>query len=279
MTAKETWTFFSLFPLMIGDLIPRGCVIWSIFIKLSEIVDVCLSSRFSERNIQFLETLVTQFNSLYQLHFKKDLKPKFHFLVHYPTIIFQSGPPKYLWNFRNEGKLREYKIYARSTTSRKNIAKSLSIKSMLGFANRILSNRGLKADVVYPTKIEQVVNTHKKFYFENVLDWKNINPIQSNSLKAIELKGTAFKVNHLVCNFTQDKINIYRIVDILKYNETVVLVSLQFGVSEYDEHLQSYILGDTISSYELININSIQSYPSNSHLMANGKFAIKFRPI
>lgn len=69
-------------------------------------------------------------------------------MLHYPTIIFQSGPLKYLWNFRNEGKLREYKIYARSTTSRKNIAKSLSIKAMLGFSNRIMSKKSRHSNAV-----------------------------------------------------------------------------------------------------------------------------------
>lgn len=51
MTAKETWTFLSLLPLMIGDLVTVGCEIWSMFCKLSELVDLCLESSFSDNSI------------------------------------------------------------------------------------------------------------------------------------------------------------------------------------------------------------------------------------
>lgn len=58
MTARETWMFSSLLPLIIGDLIPQGCEIWSMFCKLLELMDVCLESTFTHRNISLLETLV-----------------------------------------------------------------------------------------------------------------------------------------------------------------------------------------------------------------------------
>jgi len=50
---------------------------------------------------------------MYTHFFNDTLKPKHHFLIHYPSIIEQSGPPRNYWCFRFEGKHKELKIYAR----------------------------------------------------------------------------------------------------------------------------------------------------------------------
>lgn len=278
LTARETWTFMSLLPLMIGDLIPEECEIWNMFCKLSELVDICLESTFTERNISLLQTLVQQFNSAYILHFKKDLKPKFHFLVHYSTIIRQSGPLKYLWNFRNEGKLREYKIYARSITSRTNITKSFAIKSMLGFANRLIGFRGLKEDIEFSPRVETYTNIQNKNYFEHISDWHSLDPSGAISYKFVAIKGTMFKINHFVCDFTDDDINIYRVVDILKIGEIFFFVLMKFVIVEFNQHFQCYVLGDSCDIYKISIINSFKYFPSNVHLMSNGKYGLKFRP-
>lgn len=75
--------------------------------------------------------------------FKEQLKPKFHFLIHYPGIIRKMGPLKYLSSIRYEGFHKLSKTYASIVTSRKNIISSLAIKLQLQFSYRLLIKKGI----------------------------------------------------------------------------------------------------------------------------------------
>ncbi|XP_008185631.1 uncharacterized protein LOC103310138 [Acyrthosiphon pisum] len=128
MTAREMMTFVHFFSLMVGDLIPDNCEVWNFFLTLLKIVDLIMAYTFTENSILNLKQLIKQHNSLYVTLFGDNLKPKHHFLIHYPTIIQYSGPPRSYWCMRFEGKHKEIKMYARSTCSRKNITLTLAKK-------------------------------------------------------------------------------------------------------------------------------------------------------
>ncbi|CAI6366230.1 unnamed protein product [Macrosiphum euphorbiae] len=110
MSAREVMTFIHFFPLMVGDLVPENDEVWSFFLILLKIVDILLSYTFNADAISYLKQLISKHNNQYNLLFNDTLKPKHHFLVHYPTVIEYSGPPRLYWCFRFEGKHKEMKI-------------------------------------------------------------------------------------------------------------------------------------------------------------------------
>lgn len=112
MSAREMWTFIHFLPLMIGDLIPRSNKPWKLVCLLIQIV---LPENNSE-DIDNLKTLIKEHNALY-IKLYGDLKPKHHFLVHYPSLIRKCGPPKFIWSFRFEAKHQSSKAYSSNTTS------------------------------------------------------------------------------------------------------------------------------------------------------------------
>eukprot|EP00102_Acyrthosiphon_pisum_P013497 XP_008183097.1 PREDICTED: uncharacterized protein LOC103309442 [Acyrthosiphon pisum] len=138
MSAREVMTFVHFLPLMIGDLIPENDEFWTLFLILLQIIDILLSYTFTDNAISHLKQLISQHNSMYVTLFNDSLKPKHHFLVHYPTIIKHSGPPRHYWCFRYEAKHKELKMYARVTTSRKNITLTLAKKYQLKFAQNLM---------------------------------------------------------------------------------------------------------------------------------------------
>lgn len=107
MSAREMMTFVHFFSIMIGDLIPENDEVWNFSLTLIKIVDILLSFQFTESKILNLKQLIYQHNSIYVRLFHDTLKPKHHFLIHYPTIIQYSGPPSQYWCFRFEGKHKE----------------------------------------------------------------------------------------------------------------------------------------------------------------------------
>lgn len=131
---------------MIGDLIPNNDDTCLFFFNFFDIIDILMSHKLTQDLIACLKRLIKKHNSNYVTLFKDTLKPKHHFLTHYPSIIEKSGPPRHFWCFKYESKHRELKMYARAITSRKNIILSLAKICQLKFADFLLN--GTKDDDV-----------------------------------------------------------------------------------------------------------------------------------
>lgn len=88
-------SFVFFFPIIIGDLIPENDEIWAFVLVLVQIIDLLLSFKFTEEKIILLQQLIKQHNTNYVLLFGDNLKPKHHLLIHCPSIIKYSGPPRH----------------------------------------------------------------------------------------------------------------------------------------------------------------------------------------
>lgn len=54
------------------------------------------------------------------------MKPKFHYLIHYPQMLLQFGPLINTWTLRFEGKHNYFKEISKTTKKRKNLCKTLA---------------------------------------------------------------------------------------------------------------------------------------------------------
>ncbi|KAI8122558.1 hypothetical protein CVS40_6689 [Lucilia cuprina] len=88
-SAKQMMAFCQYFTILLGDYIPNQDAVWSFLLKFFELIEDILCYEVSEALVKQIETKVTNFNKDYQLLFKKNLTPKFHFLLHYATVIKQ----------------------------------------------------------------------------------------------------------------------------------------------------------------------------------------------
>jgi hypothetical protein len=140
MSAKEMMSFIHFFTIVVRDLIPDDDEVWTFFLNLLKLTDLLLSYNFTEGKIMDLKQIISQHNSMYIRLFNDTLKPKHHFLIYYPTIIHYSGPPRFYKCFKYERKHRKLKMYARTTTSRKNITLSLARKCQYKFAHILLQS-------------------------------------------------------------------------------------------------------------------------------------------
>lgn len=87
-------SFIHFSPIMVGDLIQENDEVWKFFLTLLKIIDLLLSYNFNESNIIRLKQLISLcMLSMYIRLFNDTLKPKHHFLIHYPTIIRYPGAP------------------------------------------------------------------------------------------------------------------------------------------------------------------------------------------
>lgn len=77
------------------------------------------------------------------------IKLKFHFILHLPDIILETGPPILILCMRYESKHRELKTIAAAVASRINICKTIATKLQLKLCYRFLSDDGFSNTITY----------------------------------------------------------------------------------------------------------------------------------
>lgn len=131
----ENWTLLRLLPLIIGDDVPENDDAWSLILELKDIVEILASSAFTDESICYLEAKIFEHRKLLTDVFPDvKLKPKHHFLEHYPHLIRCFGPVVDFWTFRFEAKHSFFKKAVRDLNNFKNIVLSLANRHQLMLA-------------------------------------------------------------------------------------------------------------------------------------------------
>ncbi|KAJ8048957.1 hypothetical protein HOLleu_01478 [Holothuria leucospilota] len=82
-----------MLPLMVGRLVPIGCPAWHVLLLLLDVVEYCTSPEVTPALSMFLSDLINDFLTSYFAVFPDvSMKPKFHYLIHYPQMLLQFGP-------------------------------------------------------------------------------------------------------------------------------------------------------------------------------------------
>lgn len=92
MSGSETLLFVKLFGILVGDLIPEDDLHYKLYLKLRQLLEICLSKTVSGSQPITLRILVEEFNTMYVSITKDTLKPKMQNLLHYLTCLELSGP-------------------------------------------------------------------------------------------------------------------------------------------------------------------------------------------
>lgn len=127
--AHENWTLLRMLPLIIGHKIPENEPSWEILMDLKVITEMVLSSKLSDESLCYLESkLIDHQNLLTETFPNFSLRPKHHFINHYPHLIRCFGPLVSLWTMRFEAKHSYFKKVVHDTQNFKNVLLTLSTK-------------------------------------------------------------------------------------------------------------------------------------------------------
>lgn len=127
--ACQMWNFLRLLPLLIHDKIDDiEDDVWISILLLTEIIEIICAPAIHETCITYLDTLIRDYIYLRKSLFDQPLRPKHHYLTHYPSLILQFGPLMKSWTLRSESKHCFMKRSMRYLRNFINVTKSLSIK-------------------------------------------------------------------------------------------------------------------------------------------------------
>ncbi|CAH1105247.1 unnamed protein product [Psylliodes chrysocephalus] len=269
MSAREMMCFVHFFPLILGDLVPENHEIWIFLIEFIEIIDIILSHSISTEYLKRLELLVGRHLNMYCQLFQDTLKPKHHFLLHYPTIIKYSGPPRTYWCFIFESKHKEFKRYANIINSRINIPLTLANKYQLKFAHQI--NEGLlyEDEFVFINKIE---SCYKEFVF-NSLQHQNIE-----FFSQVKYMDILYKKNDYFSKF-HESLYLYKIIEFAVTLDKEVYVICEETEPDYDLHFCAYELKEASEwSKKIIKFkNYVSGPPIHINKIVNSRKFIRLK--
>ncbi|XP_032458006.1 uncharacterized protein LOC116738689 [Nasonia vitripennis] len=249
---------------IIGDKIPRDNEHWKMYIYLRKIVDILMSPRIVDAHVTTLTKLIEKLNSLY-LHFYKALKPKFHFLTHYPAIIDSFGPCVHYWTMRYESRHREVKANAVTSNSNINLLKTIALKQALKMC---------KTFDTFENKCHAVL-------FQP-------NDCRSNDLYSkVTVNGSEYKIgSFIVVSVEEPDFRFGEIIEIKKLLSTYETKDgvdkteskVQFTVVIYEEtyfdnHFMVYVVEKT-GENKIVNCDNIPSMPPVVALKKNQNHCI-----
>ncbi|XP_055907606.1 uncharacterized protein LOC129942617 [Eupeodes corollae] len=268
MTASEVLCFLHFLPLMVGDLIDPKNSYWILLAKLVKMFDLLFKTQFSENDLITLRKLITEHHTHYVKLFGPTLKPKHHFLVHYPTAIKKCGPLKYVWVMRFEAKHKEGKAYLSNITSRLNAPHSLAIKASLQFSYFLTKNKlGIK-----PPFDESIFKSNvllSKEYFTELVSF-GINLDKVRFAGCVTYEGILYKNNNYLA-VADSSFKLYKIISLLFENNNLLTLCSEIKIKMFNEHFQAYEVGEKIGTLLLKNINSFTSPPLHLYQINNGK--------
>lgn len=222
--AVQNWCLLRMLPVLIGEKIesPGENQTWQLILLLREIVSLICAPAISTGQIAYLRVLIDEY-----LYFRKQafpdqkLRPKHHYVSHYPELIIRFGPLIRLWTLRFESKHTYFKQCARKLHNFKNLCFTLSERHQLLQAY-LSAGELFPPDVVVEKVAEFYAGDYNHSIRESVSSY-DFGP--NNTLIAHEatVKGTKYKKNMLVViDESSEGLVIGKIIVLLIHNNSVV---------------------------------------------------------
>ena len=148
--AAQNWCFVRILPVLICDkVIEPADEFWQLFLRLRGIVELICAPQISHSQLAILSFSIDEYLESHHTDtlFPDTLRPKHHYLKHYPYLILQFGPLIRSWTMRFESKHSYFKNCVRHLHNFKNLCHSLAEKHQLLQAYRC-------AGSFFPSEIE-----------------------------------------------------------------------------------------------------------------------------
>ena len=115
------WNLIRLAPLMLGEYVEIDNEFWNFLVLFCQLTERLCALEFSNSDLVYLDESLHSFFSKYMSKFPDVIiKPKAHFIQHYPQMISRFGP--LVKTLRFESKHSFFKSALASNKNRKNIS-------------------------------------------------------------------------------------------------------------------------------------------------------------
>ena len=193
--AVQNWTLIRLLPLILdGFLKNPNDEVWYLFVKLKTITEIVCTPVLLHSQVAILKSCIEEYLELRHALFPGNaLKPKHHFLSHYPEMILHFGPLVRLWTLRFESKHGYFKKCVRRFVNFRNVTKMLAEQHQLLQAY-YSSGSLFKSGLQYDNCVEYCTETLSEGIVDCIRQ-EDTDVCQANSIMTycINIDGTMYK--------------------------------------------------------------------------------------
>jgi len=222
--------------------------LWEMLLCLRRVMLILLSFKLSVSQIEILNNLIIEYMYLRQKLFPEEpMKPKHHYLLHYPYLIKIFGPIRQLWTLRFESKHQYFKRVIKHSSCFKNVLLSLATKHQLLNAFNLAQDNTFNDNII-------INDTGDKYNANNYSPL--INKIINSNISAskeiciskdVTFHSINYRIGTIVClkkdefgNFCLLRLSHILIVS----NNEIFFIGKLFNVI-YDNDLGLYVRDDT----------------------------------
>lgn len=235
-SASEMSILFKYFANIIGHKIPKQNIEWIIYLSLKQIMGIVMSKTIHIKQHELLKELIYKHHVLYIECFGP-LKPKHHFMIHYPEISKSIGPISSLSAMRFESFHKNFKSVSKTISCRINMLTSLTTKYEYQVANLLLNFKSFHAELSSGPALK--INRHNflqkyKFDLSGFENFKITN--------WVKIDGLLIKNNVVIqVGVEKDETFHFGIVkNILHINNEIYLCLQDIETIGFDEHYDSF---------------------------------------
>lgn len=213
--------------------------IWKCIQNLLKFLVIVYSHELSEKDLNRLDSITTQFLDQFLECTKAHLIPKLHFMLHYADIIRLVGPVVHMSTIRYEAKHQVFKRLAKKTNNFRNINKTLATKHQ----HHMCANGYSIHDEIEHTKLKSVkpkiINEYRKYLTNFESSFENLMEIEW-----LRYNGFEYRENILIIH----EGTFYSIRKIFVMEDKYYFLSLPYEILYFDDFLNSYCVDEMHNS-------------------------------
>ena len=246
-----------------------------ILMDLKEILDIVVSSRLSEEALCYLSYKLFDHRKLLTSTFPEfRLRPKHHFIDHYPQLIRCYGPLIELWTMRYEAKHSYFKKVVHDTRNWKNVLLTLSTKHQQMIAYHLDSGILFKPKLyVENVKVVRVSELDPSLKYEIQKKYPHLDSVSLS--KTVHLDGTQYAAGMILSSGQCSGLpEFHKIANILVNAEEVAFICKKLS-SWYMEHYRSYeLVENTCADLLVLDPDVLTDYHPLAAYTVGGKLMV-----
>ena len=235
------------FPILIGDKVPEYDQHWYCFLILLKICSVAIAPLVTHDTPSYLGILIEEYLQLFRILYPStSLKPKHHYMVHYPSQIRIFGPLINSWTMRQESKLSFAKRVS-YLSNYKNVCKTVATRHQFWLCHKVISDPKLLTPSVEMSPIhESICLTAEAEYVRNEIT-QLLPQLDPSSImkhpKWVKMQNSTFKIGYYIL-LQHDLYNplFGKVIDIVTYDSVVIICFENYHSTVFYSHYNSFVI-------------------------------------
>lgn len=259
-TASQCQCLVRLLPLIIGNKYPPQDKFWNLYCLFLTMLDFILAPALNRGQIQFMKEIITNFLEQVKSTYNTNIKPKMHFLIHYPTQYETFGPLIYNSTLRFEGKHSYLKSIIVKSKNYVNTCKSMIMRHQFLQCHHGLSTNYVQHDEPDFSKISHKCNIESLSPPIKLVVAPFVHPNETDIItyNFVSMNGIRYQTGAVVIINSRDDHEFAMIVKIIQSKGDIFLLLKSLKMIEFSCVLNCYHLCEA-RSYMMSSISNLFS--------------------